>query len=88
MACFPSSSIFRDTAERWQTAIWRLPRVAAPYPELSTHDFVTFRGVNDAPIAMTAHVVYEAIDPETARDHEFAGGPNDDPAGDRISTDC
>jgi beta-N-acetylhexosaminidase len=41
-----------------------LPRVAAPYPELSTHDFVTFRGINDAPIAMTAHIVYEAIDPE------------------------
>jgi beta-N-acetylhexosaminidase len=41
-----------------------LPRVAAPYPELSTHDFVTFRGVNDAPIAMTAHIVYESVDPE------------------------
>ncbi len=41
-----------------------LPRVSAPYEELSTHDFVTFRGVNDAPAAMTAHVVYEAIDPE------------------------
>ena len=41
-----------------------LPRVSAPYAELSTHDFVTFRGVNDAPIAMTAHIVYEAIDPE------------------------
>lgn len=39
-----------------------LPRVSAPYPELSTHDFVTFRGVNDAPIAMTAHIVYEAVD--------------------------
>jgi beta-N-acetylhexosaminidase len=43
-----------------------LPRVAAPYPELSTHDFVTFRGINDAPIAMTAHIVYEAVDPERA----------------------
>ena len=41
-----------------------LPRVSADYAQLSTHDFVTFRGVNDAPIAMTAHVVYEAIDPK------------------------
>ena len=40
-----------------------LPRVAAGADELSVHDFVTFRGLNDAPIAMTAHVVYEAIDP-------------------------
>ncbi len=27
-------------------------------------DFVTFRGLADCPIAMTAHVVYEAVDPE------------------------
>ncbi len=40
-----------------------LPRVTASASELSTHDFVTFRGLNHAPIAMTAHVVYEAIDP-------------------------
>jgi beta-N-acetylhexosaminidase len=41
-----------------------LPRVAASMDELSAHDFVTFRGLNHAPIAMTAHVVYEAIDPK------------------------
>lgn len=40
-----------------------LPRVTAPVNELSTHDFVTFRSLNHAPIAMTAHVVFEAIDP-------------------------
>jgi len=40
-----------------------LPRVAAPAAELSTHDFVTFRSLNQAPIAMSAHVVFEAIDP-------------------------
>ena len=40
-----------------------LPRVAASATELSTHDFVTFRSLNHAPIAMTAHVVFEAIDP-------------------------
>jgi beta-N-acetylhexosaminidase len=41
-----------------------LPRVTASADELSLHDFVTFRGLNHAPIAMTAHVVYEAIDPK------------------------
>jgi beta-N-acetylhexosaminidase len=40
-----------------------LPRVSVPGVELSTHDFVTFRSLNQAPIAMTAHVVFEAIDP-------------------------
>ena len=40
-----------------------LPRVSASATELSTHDFVTFRSLNHAPIAMTAHVVFEAIDP-------------------------
>jgi len=40
-----------------------LPRVATPAAELSTHDFVTFRSLNQAPMAMTAHVVFEAIDP-------------------------
>src|SRR5215831_6254208 len=39
-----------------------LPRVAATGDELSAHDFVTFRSLNHAPVAMTAHVVYEAID--------------------------
>ena len=41
-----------------------LPRVTAAANELSTHDFVTFRSLNHAPIAMTAHVVFEAIDPQ------------------------
>jgi beta-N-acetylhexosaminidase len=40
-----------------------LPRVATPLRELSAHDFVTFRSLNQAPMAMTAHVVFEAIDP-------------------------
>jgi beta-N-acetylhexosaminidase len=41
-----------------------LPRVVASADALSAHDFVTFRSLNQAPIAMTAHVVYEAIDPQ------------------------
>jgi beta-N-acetylhexosaminidase len=40
-----------------------LPHVTASADELSAQDFVTFRSLNHAPIAMTAHVVYEAIDP-------------------------
>jgi beta-N-acetylhexosaminidase len=41
-----------------------LPRVSATLAELRGHDFPPFRAMADMPIAMTAHVVYEAIDPE------------------------
>ncbi len=41
-----------------------LPRVATAAEELSATDFVTFRSLNTCPMAMTAHVVYEAIDPQ------------------------
>jgi beta-N-acetylhexosaminidase len=41
-----------------------LPRVTTSVAELSAHDFVTFRSLNHAPMAMTAHVVYEALDPQ------------------------
>jgi beta-N-acetylhexosaminidase len=41
-----------------------LPRVAATLDELSASDFVTFRSLDQCPIAMTAHVVYESIDPQ------------------------
>ena len=41
-----------------------LPRVATPAEELSASDFVTFRSLNTCPMAMTAHVVYEAFDPQ------------------------
>ena len=41
-----------------------LPRVSAPAEELSASDFVTFRSLSLCPIAMTAHVVYESIDPQ------------------------
>lgn len=39
-----------------------LPRVSASVEELSAQDFVPFRSLNSAPLAMTAHVVYEALD--------------------------
>jgi beta-N-acetylhexosaminidase len=41
-----------------------LPRVTAPRAMLETHDFVPFRALSDLPIAMTAHIVYDAIDAE------------------------
>jgi beta-N-acetylhexosaminidase len=41
-----------------------LPVVSASRLELETHDFVTFTGFADCPMAMTAHVVYQAIDPD------------------------
>lgn len=39
-----------------------LPRVDTGAEELSATDFVTFRSLDTCPMAMTAHVVYEAID--------------------------
>jgi beta-N-acetylhexosaminidase len=41
-----------------------LPRVTASREELSASDFVTFRSLDSCPIAMTAHVVYDSIDPQ------------------------
>lgn len=41
-----------------------LPRVAAPLGELRAHDFPPFRALADMPVAMSAHVVFEAIDPD------------------------
>lgn len=41
-----------------------LPRVTADLTALSTHDFAAFRPLAEYPLGMTAHVVYEAIDPD------------------------
>ncbi|HSC18969.1 MAG TPA: beta-N-acetylhexosaminidase [Rhizomicrobium sp.] len=41
-----------------------LPRVAASRTALERSDFAAFRALKDCPLAMTAHVVYDAIDPE------------------------
>ncbi len=40
-----------------------LPVVAASRAELSARDFAPFAALRDAPMAMSAHVVYSAIDP-------------------------
>jgi beta-N-acetylhexosaminidase len=41
-----------------------LPVVDAPREDLEKHDFVPFRMLTDMPLAMTAHVVYTALDPD------------------------
>ena len=41
-----------------------LPHVSASAEDLSATDFVTFRSLAHCPMAMTAHVVYDAIDPQ------------------------
>jgi beta-N-acetylhexosaminidase len=41
----------------------RLPTVDAPLNELETTDFAAFRPLSDLPMAMTAHVVFSALDP-------------------------
>ncbi|MCV6586893.1 MAG: beta-N-acetylhexosaminidase [Marinibacterium sp.] len=39
-----------------------LPRVSADHASLSDSDFAAFRALNDLPMGMTAHLVYDAID--------------------------
>lgn len=39
-----------------------LPRVSATRDALEAHDFAPFRALRDLPIAMTAHIIYDAID--------------------------
>ncbi|AZH15684.1 beta-N-acetylhexosaminidase [Brucella melitensis] len=41
-----------------------LARVSVALNELVAHDFVPFKALNDLPMAMTAHVVFDCIDPE------------------------
>lgn len=43
---------------------FELPTVHTPRAELSRHDFAPFKALSDLPMAMTAHVVYAAIDPD------------------------
>lgn len=40
-----------------------LPRVVAKRAELETVDFAAMRALNDLPLGMSAHIVYEDIDP-------------------------
>ncbi len=40
-----------------------LPRVAAPAADLRARDFAPFRALNDMAMGMTAHIVFEDLDP-------------------------
>jgi beta-N-acetylhexosaminidase len=41
-----------------------LPRVDVPLAELQAVDFAPFRALSDLPMAMTAHLVFAALDPD------------------------
>ncbi len=41
-----------------------LPRIKASLDDLIAQDFAPFRVLNDMPMGMTAHAIYEAIDPD------------------------
>ncbi|MEM6739627.1 MAG: glycoside hydrolase family 3 N-terminal domain-containing protein [Pseudomonadota bacterium] len=43
-----------------------LPRVDAPRAALDAEDFAAFRALADLPLGMSAHIVFEDIDPEAA----------------------
>jgi beta-N-acetylhexosaminidase len=43
-----------------------LPLVGAAHADLTTCDFAPFKALNDLPMGMTAHLVYDAIDPRPA----------------------
>jgi beta-N-acetylhexosaminidase len=43
---------------------FELPTVDTPIEQLRVHDFAPFKALKDLPMAMTAHVVYSAIDPK------------------------
>lgn len=45
---------------------YELPRVTAPLADLEASDFAPFRDLNDLPMGMTAHVVFDALDAEPA----------------------
>lgn len=44
---------------------FHLPRVREPIETLTRTDFAPFAALKDAPMAMTAHIVYDALDPGT-----------------------
>ena len=41
-----------------------LPRVTADLADLQATDFAPFTALNDLPMAMTAHIIFDALDPE------------------------
>ena len=59
-----SSSTSPATAAPWPTATWTCRWSTPRCDELDARDFAPFRVLSDMPMAMTAHVVYTAIDPK------------------------
>ena len=57
-----------------------LPVVSASRAELEASDFAPFRALNRMPWAMTAHIVYSAIDADAAR-HPFAAADKPSDSG-------
>jgi beta-N-acetylhexosaminidase len=49
-----------------------LPRVTTPLAELIATDFAPFRALNYLPMAMTAHIIYDAVDPDHPATHSAA----------------
>ncbi len=45
---------------------FELPRVSASFDELQRCDFAPFKALRDTPMGMTAHLVYDEIDPRPA----------------------
>ncbi|WP_019953784.1 glycoside hydrolase family 3 N-terminal domain-containing protein [Yoonia vestfoldensis] len=41
-----------------------LPRVSASVDDLTAHDFAPFAALRDLPLGMTAHIVFDALDPD------------------------
>lgn len=41
-----------------------LPHVTTPLADLMDQDFAPFRALHDLPMAMTAHIIFDAIDPD------------------------
>ena len=46
-----------------------LPKIRASMEDLSKSDFAVFKGLNDIPLGMTAHVLYEKLDNEFPATH-------------------
>ena len=61
-----------------------LPVVSASRAELESTDFAAFRRLAHLPAAMTAHVVFEAIDPDAAGQHFGPRDGRDHPRRDRL----
>ncbi len=63
---------------------FRLPTVDVPLEELAGTDFAAFKPLADLPMAMTAHVVFSALDPAQPADDICDNHRSGDSRSDRI----